>query len=103
MQIQDTLALRVTTLSGKKVRVIAATLIAVLGLYVGLATPFAPALGLIGHKTLMSMIIALGLWIFKPLEIPFSVTAGLMLAILLISGVPATSVFAGYTSPPSGF
>lgn len=46
----------------------------------------------------MGFIVALGLWIFKPLEILFSVTAGLMLAILLISGVSAANVFANHTS-----
>ncbi len=99
MQRQETLALRVTALSGKNVRVIAAVLIAALGLYVGFAAPFAPALSLVGHRALMGLIVALGLWIFKPLDIPFSATAGLMLAIFLMSGIPAASVFAGYTSP----
>jgi hypothetical protein len=44
--------------------------------HVGFATPFTPALGLTGYKALMVSIVALGLWIFEPREIPFSVTAG---------------------------
>ncbi len=99
MQEQDTQIELSATLSSRYFRVIAAGLVALGGLYVGWATPFAPDLGLSGHKALMGLIIALGLWIFKPLEIPFSVTAGLMLALFLASGIPAVNVFSGYTSP----
>ncbi|MBI5029068.1 MAG: anion permease [Chloroflexi bacterium] len=99
MQRQGTITERTMTLSGKTIRVIAAVLIAALGVYIGFLMPFAPDLGSIGHKALMGLVVALGLWIFRPLDIPFSVTAGLMLAIFLASGIPSANVFSGYTSP----
>ncbi len=98
MQRQGILTRDVTLLSNKNVRLMAAALVAALGVYIGFAAPLAPGLSLIGHKALMGLLVALGLWIFKPLDIPFSVTAGLTLAIYLTSGIPAVNVFSGFTS-----
>ena len=99
MQGLDAEIVRASMFSGKNIRVVVAGLTVALAVYVGFASPFAPDLGSSGHKVLMGLIVALGLWIFKPFDIPFSVTAGLMLAIFLASGIPAANVFSGYTSP----
>lgn len=49
-------------------------LFVIAGLLVGFLNPWSPALNPLGHKVLMGMIIAVGLWVFKPWDIPFSVT-----------------------------
>jgi di/tricarboxylate transporter len=69
----------------------------VLGLAVGLTQMFQPALDNRGHLTLMMLIITIGLWIFKPFNLPFSVSGGLFMAALLAFGVPAGNVFSGFS------
>jgi hypothetical protein len=51
-----------------------------------------------GHKVLMALIMALGLWIFQPGKMPFAVGACLLMAMLLLVGVSRGLVFAGFTS-----
>ena len=69
----------------------------VLGVTVGVSQMFQPALDLLGHYTLMMLIITVGLWVFTPLDLPFSISGGLFMASLLAFGVPATNVFAGFS------
>lgn len=69
----------------------------ILGIIVGVSQIFHPALDLRGHLTLMMLIITIGLWIFKPLNLPFSVSGGLFMASLLAFGVPAANVFSGFS------
>jgi len=68
-----------------------------LGIVVGLSQMFHPALSLLGHYTLMMLIITVGLWIFKPLDLPFSASGGLFMASLLTFGVPSANVFSGFS------
>lgn len=81
----------------KTVRHAGGLLFLVLGLAVGLTQMFQPALDSRGHLTLMMLIITIGLWIFKPFNLPFSVSGGLFMASLLAFGVPAGNVFSGFS------
>ncbi|HEY9075769.1 MAG TPA: SLC13 family permease [Anaerolineaceae bacterium] len=76
----------------------AGALVALAGLYLSLAQPFAPDLSPSGHTTAAGLFVALGFWIFKPFNLPLSIPAVLMLAIFLISGVPTATALSGYTS-----
>ena len=71
----------------------------VLGLIVGILKPFSPELSALGHKIVTVLIITVGLWIFKPRDISFSVSGAFFMAFCLLFGVPASKVFAGFTSP----
>lgn len=68
------------------------------GLLVGFLNPWSPALNPLGHKVLMGLIIAVGLWVFKPGDIPFSVTGCLLMMIYLVFGITPDKVFSGFTS-----
>lgn len=70
----------------------------VLGLLVGISQPFGPALSGQGHYIIMMLLVTIGLWIFKPRGIPFSVSSALFMASLLAIGLPAATVFSGFTS-----
>lgn len=70
----------------------------ILGLVVGITTPWLPELSILGHRVVMAIIITLGLWIFKPMEIPFSVAGFLMMTLFLFFGVAPADVFSGFTS-----
>ena len=70
----------------------------VAGLLVGFLNPWAPSLSPLGHKVLMGLIFAIGLWVFKPWGIPFSVSGCLLLMICLFYGISPNIVFAGFTS-----
>jgi anion transporter len=69
-----------------------------LGLVVACSQAFQPSLDYRGHFTLAMLIITIGLWIFKPFNLPFSITSCLFMASLLIIGVPAATVFSGFAS-----
>ena len=59
--------------------------------------PFAPDLNMQGHMVIGSLLIAVGIWIFKPFNLPFS-SGGLFLAgFLLLAKLPPAVVFAGFT------
>jgi di/tricarboxylate transporter len=79
-------------------KIIGSLLILCLGLFVGFAQPWLPALSGQGHKVLMAIITVLGLWIFQPGNIPFSVSGALLMMIFLSYGVKPTDVFSGFTS-----
>lgn len=65
-------------------------------IFLGLTAPFAPALDAFGHRALMLVIVTIGLWVFKPWNVPFSAAGGLMMASLLAIGVPPRVVFSGF-------
>jgi di/tricarboxylate transporter len=73
-------------------------LFVIAGLLVGFLNPWSPALNPLGHKVLMGLIIAVGLWVFKPWDIPFSVTGCLLMMIYLVFGITPDKVFSGFTS-----
>lgn len=66
------------------------------GIFTGIASPFAPELDALGHRALMMIIITIGLWIFQPLGVPFSVSGGLMMASMLAFGLAPSVVFSGF-------
>ncbi|WP_287195288.1 SLC13 family permease [Syntrophothermus sp.] len=72
--------------------------VVLVGLVVGFTNPWAPGLTPLGHKVLMGLIIAVGLWVFKPANIPFSVSGCLLMMIYLFYGINPTKVFSGFTS-----
>lgn len=82
-----------------KVSTIGFLVMFILGLYVWLASPFAPGLSALGHKVLMALIFTIGMWVFKPWGIPFSVGGSLFLLLTMAFGVPMPKVFSGFTSP----
>lgn len=71
----------------------------ILGIIVGISQPFLPQLSVQGHYIIMMLLTTIGLWIFKPGGLPFSVSSALFMASLLILGLSPTIVFSGFTSP----
>ncbi|MDR1892136.1 MAG: anion permease [Oscillospiraceae bacterium] len=69
----------------------------ILGVVIGVMQIFQPVLDAKGNLTLMMLIITIALWIFKPFNLPFSVSGGLFMASLLVLGVPAANVFSGFS------
>lgn len=67
-------------------------------LLVGFLNPWTPDLTPLGHKVLMGLIIAIGLWVFKPWDIPFSVSGCLLMLICLFYGIAPEIVFSGFAS-----
>lgn len=74
-----------------------ALICAVLGIILSLTTPI-HSLSPLGHNVLMSLLVGVGLWIFQPSKMPFSVASCIVMALLIIVGVKKTMVFAGFTS-----
>ena len=69
----------------------------ILGVVIGVSQMFSPAVDVRGHEVFMTLIITVGLWIFKPFDLPFSISSGLFMAALLAFGVPAANVFSGFS------
>lgn len=67
------------------------------GLALGCLTPFTPELSSLGHRVLMILIWTTGLWILEPFGISFGASSCCMFALLLLAGVPTSSVFSGFT------
>jgi len=67
-----------------------------LALITAILKPFMPELDESGHYALAGLISTIGLWIFRPLGIPFSVSGILFLAYMLALRIPANVVFAGF-------
>jgi len=70
---------------------------AALGVLLAITHPI-EALNPLGHKVLMGLLVGVGLWIFQPGKIPFSVAACLVMAIFLMVGVERKLVFLGFMS-----
>ena len=84
-------------MSKKKISLAGFIVFLILAIVIGLSKPFQPELGSQGHLILMMLLITIGLWIFKPRDIPFSISSGLFMASLLVLKVPANIVFAGFS------
>ncbi|MCL2043347.1 MAG: SLC13 family permease [Treponema sp.] len=65
-------------------------------LWIMLAGPFAPGLEAKGHLMLGAVIIAVGIWVFKPFGLPFSMGAFFLAAFGLIAGLEPGTVFSGF-------
>ena len=89
-----------TTATGSKLKVtdILFLVMLVFALYVGLAKPWMPDLSAQAHLVFLALIITIGLWIFKPLNMPNSVSGFFFLMFTLAIKVPAANVFSGFTS-----
>jgi anion transporter len=81
----------------KKASLTGSILFLILGLYIFLAKPFALELTMQGHFILTALSITIGLWIFRPFEIPFSIGGAFFMASMLAVGIPASAVFSGFS------
>lgn len=81
----------------KKASLTGSILFLILGLYIFIAKPFDAALTFQGYFILMMLSITIGLWIFKPFSLPFSISGALFMASMLAIGLPATAVFSGFS------
>lgn len=68
------------------------------GLSMGIIKPFAPDLNPAGHAVLMSVFVAVGIWIFGTKWVPLSIGSMVMLLLLTLSGVKNSIAFNGYTT-----
>jgi di/tricarboxylate transporter len=74
------------------------SLVFLIALYVGFTEPWLHTLSAQGHKVLMAIITVLGLWIFQPYNISFSISGALLMMLFLAYGVKPADVFSGFTS-----
>lgn len=81
----------------KKLSLIGFGIFFIISLLVGIFKPFQPELDQQAHLILMLLFITIGLWIFKPLDIPFSISSAFFMASNLALGMPANIVFSGFT------
>ncbi len=63
----------------------------------GIAMPLQPQLGVQGQWALIGIVLTLGIWIFRPFGLPFSAGALFFAAFMLSVGMPASTVFSGFT------
>ncbi|MDR0810453.1 MAG: anion permease [Gemmobacter sp.] len=77
---------------------IGTAIITLIAVVIGLTNPWAPALSALAHTVLMLLLITIGLWVFRPFGLPFSMASFFLMASLLIVGLPLGQVFAGFTS-----
>jgi anion transporter len=73
-------------------------LFSAVGLGIGILRPFAPGLAPAGHAALMSILVAVGLWIFGTQWVPLSIGSMVMMLLLTASGLKPSLVFNGYTT-----
>jgi len=78
--------------------IIGAVVVALVAAAIGVFEPWAPELSPYAHKVLMILLITIGLWVFKPFNLSFSLTSMFMMTSLLATGMPLATVFAGFTS-----
>lgn len=74
-------------------------IVALLALFIVVAKPFSPNLSVTGQYVIGSLLVAIGIWIFKPFQLPFSMGAAFLAVCLLIIGLNPTTVFSGFTQP----
>ena len=79
-------------------RLIGAVLFALIGLVVAIAAPIG-ALAHAGNLALGTIIITLGLWIFRPGGIPYTAGCSVLLTGCLVAGLPFPVTMSGYSSP----
>ncbi|MBA4422586.1 MAG: tricarboxylate transporter, partial [Syntrophus sp. (in: bacteria)] len=80
------------------IRLLGIVLFTVAGLSIGIIKPFAPDLNPLGHAVLMSVFVAVGIWIFGTKWVPLSIGSMVMLLLLTLSGVKNSIAFNGYTT-----
>lgn len=71
----------------------------ILAVLVMILRPFSPALNDTGQMILGGLIITVGIWIFKPFGLPFSMGGFFLAAFCLIAGLKPATVFSGFTQP----
>jgi anion transporter len=81
-----------------KIRIAGIAVFILLGVFLGTVQPFSPGLNLQGHLVLVSVLVALGFWIFGTGWLPLTVGTISMLLLLLVAGVKLPIVFNGFTS-----
>jgi len=88
------------TASGTKFKVtdIGFLVMVLIALYVGLAKPWMPDLTAQAHLVLFALIITIGMWIFKPMNMPNGISGCFFLLFTLAIKVPSAKVFSGFTS-----
>lgn len=64
---------------------------------IAVTNPLAAQLGSQGELALIGILLTLSLWIFRPFGLPFSAGAMFFAAFMLTIGMPASTVFAGFT------
>lgn len=80
----------------KKISLTGFIVFLILVIVIGILKPFQPELSSQDHCILMMLITTIGFWIFKPRDIPFSISSGLFMVSLLVLELPANIVFAGF-------
>lgn len=78
-------------------KIIGVVVFAAVGILVGLIRPFS-GLMLQGHLVLATVIIALGLWIFRPGNLPYAAGGALVIAGCLTFGLQYNDAAAGFVS-----
>jgi anion transporter len=68
------------------------------GITIGITMPWIGDLSVVGHQIIMIVLITVGLWIFRPFGISFSLSAFFMMTAFLVIGIPMGYVFSGFTS-----
>jgi di/tricarboxylate transporter len=80
------------------IRLIGAVFFALVGLVVAIVAPVG-ALTHAGNLVMGTIVITLGLWIFRPGGIPYTTGCSILLAGCLVSGLPFPVVMSGFASP----
>ena len=70
----------------------------IVALFIMAAKPLSPELNDSGQMVLGGLLITIGLWIFKPRNIPFSIGGAFLAFWLLLQGLSPAVVFSGFTS-----
>ena len=81
-----------------KVSVVGTLSTGAVGIFIGVFLPWQGELSVMGHLALMILLITVGLWVFKPFGLPFSLSSMFMMAAFIVIGIPMSQVFSGFTS-----
>ena len=76
-----------------KVSVCGFMIIAIIGVLITLLAPWTHKVSVVGHHVLSLLMITIGMWIFKPFKIPFSVAGVFLMATLLVVKIPPQKFF----------
>lgn len=83
----------------KQLSLVGIGFMSLIALYMIMIRPFSTTLNETGHTMLGGILITLGIWIFKPFNLPYAV-GGLFLALFaLMIGLAPTTVFSGFSQP----
>ena len=81
----------------KKITYAGSSIILLISLYMMIAGPLEAQIGSQGQMALAGIILTLGIWIFRPFGLSFSAGAFFFAAFMLAIGLPASTVFVGFT------